>query len=104
MEIILARPKKSTINDIPEKYETRFKAASLNTALNPTFGIKTSKHFSDNIEGFLPALEGIPINEAFQSQHFGFPNKKTREIQGVLLKLKNMDPSMLLQKKSTPLV
>ena len=29
----------------------------LNTGLNPTFGIKTVKHGSDNLEGYLSAVE-----------------------------------------------
>ena len=31
-------------------------ATGLNNGLKPTFGIKTAKHRSDNIEGFLTAV------------------------------------------------
>ena len=36
---------------------SRFKATGLNTSLKPTFGLKTAKHGSDNLEGFLTAVE-----------------------------------------------
>ena len=34
-------------------------ATGLNTGLKPKFGIKTTKHGSDNIEGFLTAVEKL---------------------------------------------
>ena len=40
-------------------------ATGLNTGLKTTFGIKKAKHGSDNLEGFLTALEKILLKEAF---------------------------------------
>ena len=85
----------STENELPEEEEdTGFKATGLSTSLNPTFGLKTKNHGSDNIEGFLTAVEKTLLKEAFRRRHFERPNKKTREIHEVLQKLKNPDPSV----------
>ena len=35
----------------------------INTGLKPTFGIKTVKHGSDNLEGFLTVLGNPPQGE-----------------------------------------
>ena len=50
--------KQSTeLNELNEETEeSRFMATGLNTGLKPTFGIKTAKHGSENIEGFLTAV------------------------------------------------
>ena len=40
-----------------EEDDSRFKATGLNTGLNSTFGLKNAKHGSDNLEGFLTAVE-----------------------------------------------
>ena len=32
----------------------------LNTGLKPTFGVKTEKHGSDNLKGFLTAVKKTP--------------------------------------------
>ena len=46
--------KKSTETELQDVYEEEedsiFKATSLNTGLKPTFGLKTAKHGSDNLE------------------------------------------------------
>ena len=51
--------KKSTETEVNEVIEEnyRFMTTGLNTALKPKFGIKTVKHGSDNLEGFLTAVE-----------------------------------------------
>ena len=51
--------KKSTEPKANEKIEeeSRFMATGLNTGLNLTFGVKAEKHGSDNLEGFLTAVE-----------------------------------------------
>ena len=53
----MALPKKSTGNEIPEEDKIIFKSTGLNTVLQPKFGLKTAKHDSCNIEGFLTAVE-----------------------------------------------
>ena len=55
-------------------------ANGLNTGLNTTYGINNKKHASEILEVFLTAVEINLLEEAFQSQHFEIPNKKTREI------------------------
>ena len=72
----------------------------LNTGLKPTFGIKTAKHGSDNLEGFLTALEKILLKEAFKRRRFERPNRKTSEIYKVLQRLKNPDVSVFRQTKT----
>ena len=48
---------KSTKKESPEEEEdTIFKATGLITGLNPTFGVKTERHGSNNLEGFLIAV------------------------------------------------
>ena len=81
--------KQSTDNEIPEEYETRFKATSLNTDRKPKFGLKTAKHSSDNIKVFLTAVERTLLKEEFLCQRFIRPNKKTRETQEVHQKMEN---------------
>ena len=56
----------------------------LNTGLKPTFGIKTAKNISDNVEGFLTAVEKNLLRKAFKRQRFKRPNRKTSEIYYVL--------------------
>ena len=43
-------------NEIEEE-KSRFMDTGLNTGLKPTFGVKTAKHGSDNLEVFLTAVE-----------------------------------------------
>ena len=62
-------------------------ATGLNTSLNPTFGIETSKNGSDNLEGFLTAVGKTILKEALKRQCFERPNKKTSEIYDVLQRL-----------------
>ena len=62
-------------NEIEEK--SRFMATGLNIGLNPTFGVKTAKHGSDNLEGFLTAVGKTLLTEAFKRRHFDRQNKKT---------------------------
>ena len=61
MERILARPKESTKTELnefnEETEESRFMATGLKTGLIPTFGIKTTRHGSDNLEGSLMAVD-----------------------------------------------
>ena len=57
--------KQSTKNERPEEEENIFKATGLNTGLKPTFGLKTAKHRSDNLEGFLTVVEGTLLKKAF---------------------------------------
>ena len=45
------------LNELNEEENSIFMATGLNTCLNPTFGIKAVKHGSDNLEGFLTAVE-----------------------------------------------
>ena len=40
-----------------KKKNIRFMATGLNTGLKPKFGIKTAKHGSDILEGFLTAVK-----------------------------------------------
>ena len=63
-------------------------ATGLNTGLKPTFGVKTAKHGSDNLEGFLTAVEKPLLKEAFKRQHFERQNRKTVEIYDVRQELK----------------
>ena len=50
---------KTELNEIIEEENSRFMDTGLNTGLKPTFGIKTAKHGSDNLEGFLTAVGKI---------------------------------------------
>ena len=63
-------------------------ATGLNTGLKPTFGIKTVKHESDNLEGFLTAVGKTLLEEAFKFRRFEHLNRKTSEIYDVLRRLK----------------
>ena len=65
----------------------------LNTGSKPTFGVNTAKHGSDNLKGFLTAVEKTLIKEYFKRRRFERPNKKTSEIYDVLQRLKNPDAS-----------
>ena len=51
--------KQSTETEVNEVIEenSRFMTTGLNTGLKPTFGVKTAKHGSDNLEGFLSSVE-----------------------------------------------
>ena len=75
----MARPKKSTKNELPEEEEdTRFKTTGLSTGLKPTFAPKNAKYVSDNHEGLLTVSEKSLLKEAFRRRRFERPNKKTR--------------------------
>ena len=74
-------------------------ATGLNTGLKPIFGIKTAKHGSENIKGFLTAVVKTLLKEAFRCQRFKRLNKKTREIYEVLQKLENPDQYVFRQTK-----
>ena len=87
-------------NEIKEK--SRFVATSLNTSLKPKFGVKTAKHGSDNLEGFLTAVGKILVKEAFKHRRFDRQNRKTVEIYDVLQELKNPDVFVFRQIKQTP--
>ena len=63
-------------------------ATGLNTGLKPTSGIKTAKHGSDKLEGFLTAVVKTLLKEAFERQRFERPNRKTSEICNVIQRLK----------------
>ena len=64
--------------------ESRFMATSLNTGLKPTFGVKTAKHGSDNLEGFLTAVGKTLLKEALKRRRFDRQNRKTVGIYDVL--------------------
>ena len=71
-----------------EEEDSIFKAAGLNTGLKPTFVLKTVKHESYNLEGFLTAVEKTILKEAFKRRRFERQNKKTRKIYDILQRLK----------------
>ena len=77
-------------------------ATGLNTGLKPTFVVKTVKHVSDNLEGFLTAVGKTLLREAFKRQRFDRQNRKTVEIYDVLQELKNLDAPVSLRIKRTP--
>ena len=64
-------------------------ASGLNTGLKPTFGLKTKKHGSNNIEVFLTEVKKILLKETFRRRRFEHIKKKTREIYEVLQNMKN---------------
>ena len=68
--------------------ESRFMATGLNTGLKPTFGVKTAKHGSDNLKGFLTAVGKTLLKEVFKRRRFDRQNRKTVEIYDVLQELK----------------
>ena len=68
--------------EIEEEY--RFMATGLNTVLKTTFGLKTAKNGSDNLEGFLTAVGKTLLKEAFKRRRFDRHNRKTVEIYNVL--------------------
>ena len=68
--------------------ESGFMATGLNTGLKPTFGVKTEKNGSDNLEGFLTAVGKTLLKEAFKRRSFERQNRKTVEIYDVLQELK----------------
>ena len=82
--------KQSTETEVNEVIEenSRFITTVLNTGLKPTFGIKTVKHGSDNLEGFLTALVKTLLKESLKRRRFERPNRKTSEIYDVLQRLK----------------
>ena len=72
------------------------------TGLKPTFGVKTAKHESDNLEGFLTAVGKTLFKEGFKRRRFDRQNKKTVEIYNVLQDLKNTDVFLFRQIKQKP--
>ena len=64
---------KPKIETLEEEDNTIFKATSLITCLKPSFLPKTEKHGSDNIEGFLTAVENHP--------QIGFPMPMLRTLE-----------------------
>ena len=77
-------------------------ATGLNTGLKPTFGLKTAKHGSDNLEGFLTAVEKTLLEEALKRRRFDRQNRETVEIYNVLQELKNPDVCVSRRIKQTP--
>ena len=65
-------------------------ATGLNTGLKPKFGVKTAKHWSDNLEGFLTAVEKNLLKEPFKRRRFDRQNRKTVGIYDVLQELKKI--------------
>ena len=59
--------KQSTETEVNEVIEvnSRFMTTGLNTILNPTFGVKTARHGSHNLEGFLTAVGKTLLKESF---------------------------------------
>ena len=82
--------KQSTETEVNEVIEenSRFMTTGLNTGLKPTFGINTEKYGSDNLEGFLTAVEKPLLKEDFKRGRFERPNRKTSETYDVLQGLK----------------
>ena len=77
------------LQDVNEEEDySRFKSIGLKTGLKPTFGFKTAKHGSDNLEGFLTAVEKTLLKEAFKIRRFEHQNTKTKEIYDILQRLK----------------
>ena len=72
--------------EIGEKY--RFMATCLNTSLKPTFGVKTEKHGSDDLKGFLTVVGKTLLKEAFKRRRLYRQNRKTVKIYDVLQELK----------------
>ena len=56
---------KNKLNELNEEENSRFMATGLNTGLKPKFGIKTEKHGSDNLKGFLTLVGKTLPTEAF---------------------------------------
>ena len=77
-------------------------ATGLNTGLKTTFGVKTAKHGSDDLEGFLNVVEKTLLKEAFKRRCSDRQNRKAVKIYNVLQELKNPDVSVSLQIKQTP--
>ena len=77
-------------------------ATGLNTGLKPTIGLKTAKHGSDNLEGFLTEMGKNLLKEAFKRRRFDRQNRKTVEIYECLQELKNPDVSVSLRIIRTP--
>ena len=77
-------------------------ATGLNTGLKPTFVIKTVKHGSDNLEGFLTAVKKNLLKEAFKRRRFERTNNKTSEIYEILQRLKNPGVYVFGQTKLIP--
>ena len=71
-----------------EEEDSIFKATGLKTILKPTFGLKTAKHGSVNLEGFLTAVEKTLLKEMFKRRRFGRQNTKTKEIYDIFQRLK----------------
>ena len=63
-------------------------ATGLNTSLKHTFGVKTAKHGSDNLEGFLTAFGKTLLKEDFKRRRFERKNRKAVVIYDVLQELK----------------
>ena len=74
--------KQSTEPEVNEAIEenSRFMTTGLKTGLKPTFGVKTEKHGSDKLEGFLTAVGKTLLKEAFKRRFFEGPDRKTSEI------------------------
>ena len=53
-----------------EEEKSRSMATSLNISLKSTFGVKTAKHGSDNLEGFLTAVGKNLLKQAFKRCRF----------------------------------
>ena len=87
--------KQSTKTEVSQVIEenSRFMTTGINTRWKPTFGVKTAKHGSDNLKGFLTAVEKTLIKESFKHRRFERPNRKTSGIYDVLQRLKNTDAS-----------
>ena len=55
-------------------------ATGLKTGLKPTFGVKTEKHGSGNLKGFLTAVGKALLKEDFKRKLFERQNRKTVKI------------------------
>ena len=90
MERIWRDKTKSTKTELNEEIEenSRFMDTGINTGLKSTLGIKTAKHGSDNLEGFLTVVGKPLLKEAFKRRNFEKTNKKTSEIYDNVQRLK----------------
>ena len=72
--------KKSTetkLCELKEEESSMFMATGLNTGLKPTFGIKTTKHVSENLEGFLTAVKK-PAQGGFHAPTLWTPEQENK--------------------------
>ena len=71
---------KTELNELNEETkESIFMATGLDTGLKPTFGIKTAKYGSDNIEGFLSEAEKLSSGRLSNTDASNDQTRKTEK-------------------------